>query len=984
MITLWKILMQLINILITHICRMKKAFKIIGIVLLSILGLMLVLPFFFKDKIKDVAEAEANKALDAEIHLGDFSLGFFSNFPNATFSVEDFGIVGVDSFAGDTLLHVDELEVVLNLKSLFKESFEVNKIKLVNPVANAIVNEQGKANWEIVESDSTATEESEEPSAPIILNLKKVTIENLRASYTSQPDSMKASVEGVNLDLKGVLALDIETLAHIDELKLLVDKIAYHDASSSNTEAVLESVDLNFNGQVRGNKTDLKLLLGVDSTSLHMGGIPYLKKAKVKADVDMVADLDSSKFTFAENSISLNEIKANFDGSVWLVDSTTTDVDLKLNTPNIDFKQILSLIPAIYADDFSSIQTAGEVALNASAKGRMQGDTLPAFNADLEISNAMFKYPDLPSSINNINISANISNPGDITDSTTIDVKKFGLTMAGNPFGITLFMKTPISDPDFRFAADGTIDFSKLTEVVHLDEMKINGIMTAALKANGKMSYVDKEEYDRFSILGSLNMKNFLLKMNSLDFDVNMNNANLDFTSQNVKMNADLGLGKSDLKLDGTLQNFLQYALRGETITGSLNVNSNYIDANELIGGGEEENASASPESATENSIIDIPGNVDFALTTNINKLLFEDIEITQLKGNLALKEKVAKISTLSGNTMGGSFNVNGEYDVKDTLAPKVDLALGLKEMKISEVFTKVSTANKLAPILSDASGNFSMDLKFDSKLDHGMTPNLSTVNGKGKFSSKEVGLSEVKAFNEIEDKTKAISALANKIKMPSLKNPQMKDINIKFAIKNGRLEIDPFETAIQTAMFKFSGSSGLDQTLDYISTISLKSITDKIPVALDVKIGGTFTAPKVTVGAASTLESIKEKALEVVDKAKEKAIAEAKAQRDKMVAEAKAQREKMIAEAQKGADKLVEEAKANSQKLQDKATNPLAKAAAKKTGDAGIKKAQEQANKMVNEASTAGDKLIQNAEKNGNALIEKASAAGNNNKKTE
>ena len=73
-----------------------------------------------------------------------------------------------------------------------------------------------------------------------------------------------------------------------------------------------------------------------------------------------------------------------------------------------------------------------------------------------------------------------------------------------------------------------------------------------------------------------------------------------------------------------------------------------------------------------------------------------------------------------------------------------------------------------------------------------------------------------------------------------------MKDINIKFAIKNGRLEIDPFETAIQTAMFKFSGSSGLDQTLDYISTISLKSITDKIPVAFDVKIDGTFTSPKV------------------------------------------------------------------------------------------------------------------------------------------
>lgn len=812
--------------------------------------------------------------------------------------------------------------------------------------------------------------------------LDKLIIENLCANYDNKQDSMSASVDHLNLNLAGDLALDKEALANIKTFKLMFDKITYTDDKSA-THAVLENTQLDFSGNVSESVSDINLKLNVDSVSVALSNIPYLNKAKTNADIKILADLANDKYTFGENQISLNEIKANFSGFVQLIDTTAIDMDLSLNTPGIDFKQILSLIPAIYAQDFASVQTAGEVSLSATAKGRMEGDTLPAINADLKITNAMFKYPDLPSSINDINVNANIHNPGNIADSTVIDVKKLGLKMAGNPFDVTLLMKTPVSDPEFHFAADGIIDFSKLTEVVHLDEMKINGIMTAALKANGKMSYVDKEEYDKFSILGSLNLKDFLLKMSSLDFDVNMNTANMEFTSQNVKMNADLGLGKSDLKLDGTLQNFLQYALRDETISGTLNVSSNYIDANELLGG-EEESTSANPESATENSIIDIPGNVDFALTTNINKLLFEDIEITQLKGNLTLKEKVARISTLSGNTMGGSFNVNGEYDVKDTLSPKVDLALVLKEMKISEVFTKVSTANKLAPILSDASGNFSMDMKFNSKLDHGMTPDLSTVNGKGKFSSREVGLNDVKAFNTIEEKAKALGNVGNKINFPSLKNPQMKDINIKFTIKDGRLEVDPFETAIQTAMFKFSGSSGLDQTLDYISTISLKSITDKIPVAFDVKIGGTFTSPKVTVGAGSTIESIKEKAMEVVDKAKEKAIANAKAQKEKMVAEAKAQREKMVAEAQKGADKLVEEAKANSQKLQDKATNPIAKAAAKKTGEAGVKKAQEKANKMVSDAAAAGDKLVQNAEKNGDALIEKASATGGNNKKTE
>ncbi len=946
---------------------MKRILKIGGISLLVIIVLLAILPFLFKDKVKDVVINEVNDMLNAELYMGDFSMNFFSHFPNASVSIENVGVVGEAEFQGDTLADIGEITAVIDLSSLFADAYVINSIEIINPTFHAKVLGDGKANWDIMKSDSTeVAEEDTSSSAPILLALDKLYIENLNATYDDRKDSMSANVDNLNINLVGDLALDKETLANIKTFKLIFDKISYKDEKSA-MSALLEKTELDFSGNVSESISDINLLLGVDSVSFAMSDIPYLNKAKTKADIKLKADLNNDKYTFGDNSISLNEIKANFSGFVQLIDSSAIDMDLALNTPNIDFKQILSLIPAIYAKDFESIQTAGEVALSATAKGRMEGDTLPAINADLKINNAMFKYPDLPSSINDINIIANVSNPGGITDSTSINVEKLGLVMAGNPFEMRLAMKTPISDPDFKFGADGTIDFGKLSEVVHLDDMKINGIMTAALKANGKMSYVDKEEYDKFSILGSLGIKDFVLDMSSLDYDVNMQSANLDFTSQNVKMNAELGLGKSDLKLDGQLQNFLQYVLRDETIKGSLNVRSNMINVTELMG--EPTDSTATETETTEgSSFVDIPANVDFSLTAVINKLIYEDIEVADLKGNIELRNKVAKILTLNGKTLGGSFIMDGDYNVQDTLSPKVDLNLNVNEMKISEVFTKVTTANKLAPMLSDANGNFSLSMKFDSKLDHAMTPNLSTINGSGKFTSKEVGLNDVKALNTIADK----------INFSALKNPQMKDINIKFAIKNGRLEIDPFETAINTALLKVYGSSGLDQTLDYTSTISLKSITDKIPVAFDVKIGGTFASPKISVGAGSTLESLKGTVTEAVDKAKEKAIEAAKAQREKMVNEAKNQREKLIADAQKAGNKLVDEAKASSQKLQNKASNPIAKKAAKKTGDAGVKKAQEQANKLVQDATKSGDKLVQNAEKNGDNLVAKASGSSN------
>lgn len=950
---------------------MKRVFKIGGIALLVILVLLAVLPFLFKDKVKEAVINEVNDMLNAELYMGDLSMNFFTHFPNASVSIDNFGVVGKEEFEGDTLANIGKIKAVIDLSSLLNESYVINSIEVINPTLHGKVNEEGKANWDIVKSDSTETAEEDTTSGSAIqLALDKLYIENLCATYDDRKDSMSAALDHLNLELVGDLALDKEAIANIKKFNLAFDKANYTDEKSA-MNALLEKAGLDFSGNVSESISDVTIKLEADSTSFSMGNIPYLNKARTKADIQLSADLENDKYTFGENSISLNEIIANFSGYVQLIDTSAIDMDLAINTPDLQFKHILSLIPAIYKDDFSSIKTDGEVSLSATAKGRMEGEKLPAINADLKVKNAMFKYPDLPSSVDNINVLANISNSGNIADSTIVNVEKLGMRMAGNPFDVTLFMRTPVSDPDFKFSANGTIDFSKISQVIKLEDMNINGILTAALKANGKMSYVDNEQYDKFSILGSINLKNFLLKMKDLAYDVNMNNADLDFTSQNVNMAANLTLGKSDLTLAGKLQNFLQYVVRGETIKGSLDVSSKSLNVTELLGESSEEETNQETNSSA-STVIDIPGNVDFSVNANIAQMLYEGIEISGIKGSLALKDKCAKIQNLTGNAMGGSFNVSGDYNVQDTLSPKVDLALGVKGMKIAEVFTKVTTANKIAPMLSDAEGSFSMTMNFDSKLDHAMSPNLSTVNGKGKFTSQEVGLKEVKA----------LGIIAEKVKFDPLKNPKVKDINIQFVIKDGRLAIDPFETAIQTALLKVSGSSGLDQTLDYITTVSLKNITDKVPVAFDVKIGGTFSSPKISVGAGSTVEAIKEKVTEkvteVVDQAKEKAIAAAKEQKEKLVAEAKTQRDKLIAEAQKGGDKLVEEAKINAQKMQDKAANPIAKAAAKKTGEAAVKKAQEQSNKLVQEATNSGNKLVSTAEKNGDELIAKASAAGN------
>ena len=192
------------------------------------------------------------------------------------------------------------------------------------------------------------------------------------------------------------------------------------------------------------------------------------------------------------------------------------------------------------------------------------------------------------------------------------------------------------------------------------------------------------------------------------------------------------------------------------------------------------------------------------------------------------------------------------------------------------------------------------------------------------------------------------------------------------FKFKDGKLEIDPFETFISHTSLNVSGWSGLDRTLGYVAKIVLPQevpgkagkVIDKI--GFDVNVGGTFDNPEVKITTADMLSNVKdkvtEKVTEKVDEAKAKVNEEIEKQKAKLIAEAESQRAKLIETAQKSGNKLVSEAESQSAKLQKDAKNPIQKAAAKKTGDALEKKAKDQSAKLVQDATANGDKIVNNA----------------------
>jgi len=933
---------------------MKKALKITGISILVLLIIIVSLPFMFKGKIIEMVKEEANTMLNAKVDFGEFDMGLISTFPDFNFSIDNVKVEGIDKFEGIALADIKNLTLKVDLMSVISGSeINIKSIKVESPIVNAIVLADTTANWDIMKVSAEDTVTTVEEPSNFKLGLKDVTINNARIVYKDETMNLVTEMIGLNFNLSG-------------------DMTAYF--------------------------TSLKTKTSIDTLNLKMDGISYMKNAVVVANADIDADLANSKYTFKENEFKINELILGLDGFV-AMPTDDIDMDLKFSAKKTDFKNILSMVPAVYMTDFKNVKTAGKLALDGFAKGVYAENKLPAFALKLIVENAMFKYPDLPKSVNNIQVDLHVTNADGVEDHTVIDLKKFHMEMAGNPIDAKMLLKTPISDPDILASLKAKIDLASLKDIMPLEKGdEMNGIFTSDVNIKGRMSSIEKEQYQDFNAEGNMKLENMLYKSDSLPYDVMLNIVSLNFSPQHVELaNFDAKIGKTDLQASGRIDNILSYVFADDQVlTGKFNLNSTLLDVNEFMSDTE---APASTTTAAEEeplSVVEVPKNIDFTLTSNFTKIIYDNIQIDNTKGLLVVRDQKIDMQNLSMNLMGGSMVMDGYYETTNPKIPGIKFDMDIKNFDVQTIASTFNSVVEMAPIVKNTYGKFNTKLAIKGVLNDKMEPDLNTLNGDGFMQTQNI---EVKEF-------KPMVKLADILKNDKLKNYSLNNTNITYEIKEGRVYTKPFDVKLGNTVGTMSGSNGLDQTIDYKMAIKIPSkdlgMSDAVNklnaqasglglnlkaaefVNVDVLIGGTFTDPKISTslkGAAGNIvndvkEQVKEKINEEIDKAKEQAIAKAKEEAAKLVAEAKNQADKLRAEGKKAGDAIRAEAAKQAQKLLDEAGgNFIKKKLAEETGKKLKETADKQAVKVEAEANTKADQVEAKAQEEADKLIAKAEA---------
>lgn len=788
----------------------KKTMKIAGITLGVILLLLLILPFAFQGKLAKLVKEEGNKMLNAQFDFRTLNISLLRNFPSASVSLEDFWLKGTGPFENDTLIQAGELTAAVNLFSLFGDGgYDISRIIVKDTRVHAIVLEDGRPNWDVMKpSPDAETPEDETAQETFRIKLQKLSVDNLSVVYDDRQGGVFADLSRLEADCSGDFGSD---------------------------------------------RTVVDLKMETPSLTCRTGGIPLLNKVSLEADMDVDADLAGGKFTLRENMLRLNAIQLNLDG--WLAQTKQgMDMDLRLNTNEVGFKELLSLIPAIYAKDFQDLKTDGKVTLNAFARGSMEGNTkVPQFEVNLDVKDAMFRYPSLPAGVEKINISALVRNAGGPLDATEISVAPFDFVLAGNPFSLNATVKTPVSDPDFHLTARGKLDLGKVKEVYPLDDMQLNGLVQADLELGGRLSMVEKEQFEQMQAKGSLRLNQMKLVLKDMP-PVDIQQSVFTFSPRYLQLSeTTVNIGKNDLTLDSRFENYLGYALKGSTLKGTLNVSSNHLNLNDFMSADTTAAVAEVPADTAAMGVIRVPENIDFQMQAAFRELLFDKMTLTDGKGTLLVRNGTVDMRNLSFNTMGGSVTMNGAYAAPQKKQPELNAAFDMRNISFAQAYQDLGLVQQLAPIFAGLKGNFSGNLQIDTPLDATMSPVMSAVQGKGALSTKDLSLSGVKFIDQVADI----------VKKPSLKEIKVKDLNIDFEIKDGRVTTKPFDLKLGDYNMNLSGSTGLDQTIDYAGKITMPAdgIASKLGT-VDMTIGGTFTSPKVGIDMASLTRNAAEQAL--------------------------------------------------------------------------------------------------------------------------
>jgi len=814
--------------------KLSKVLKWLAGILLVLIIALISAPFLFKDKIVKLVANTVNNNINATLSYSDSDLSLFTKFPLADVTLKDITIINKAPFEGDTLYYAEEIHLSMKLTELLKktgETLELKRISTKNGEVNIKINKDNIGNYDIAKKSENT--EASNNSSSLSLNINSYELENIDFSYA-----------------------DATTLTN-----LKLDSIV-HFGTGNFAQEVL---DLD-------TKTTAKLSLDIEN-------INYVSNVNVKLDALLGINLNELKYSFKENKGYINQLPIEFDGFIQQVDDTQV-YNLSFKTPTSSFKNALALLPEQYSGNLKNIETEGNFDLQGTVNGVYSKTTIPKIDVTIQSTNAMFKYPDLPKAVRNINLNAKVLNDTGNAKDTYLTFNELSFKIDEDVFNANGKISQIITNPIIALKAKGKVNLGNLNKVYPLNlKQQLKGIVNADVTTNFDMNSITQKKYQNVKNSGTIGISNFEYNDTEVANPIKINKTTVNFNTAKISLTEfDATTGSSDLGITGNLDNFYGFLFNNEKLKGNFNLKSNTFKVDDFLTEAKSDNTSNTK------ATLKIPSFLDINLNANANKVYYDNIVLNNVSGKLNIKDEAVALENLKTNVFGGDIGLNGNVSTK-TNTPTFAVDLNLDQLNIAESFNGLEMLTAIAPIAKALEGKVNSTIKLSGVLDEHMAPNLKNISGDlfGQLLN-----------TRFQGDSKMMNLLGDKLSFLDPEKFNFDQVTAKLKFNNGVVTVKPIPLKYKDINLTIAGTHSFDKSVNYSIDIdvpakylgtnitnALQKLTPKDAaeiksVPVKATVSGSFTNPSVTTNikdaTANLLKTIVEKQKQsLIDKGKDK-----------------------------------------------------------------------------------------------------------------
>lgn len=548
--------------------------------MLLLAGILLT-PWLLKDQVIELVERQISGRLYGTVAFEDVDLSLLSTFPALTIQVVGLSVAGAGEFEGVPLASVQSLRVGVDLRRLVRDDqLLIESAVVVQPEIYLIVNEDDEANYDIIKaSDEEESKAEDEPQA-LTLRLQRFEVTDGRIEY-----------------------------------------------EAPGAEVVLEGLEHGGSALVDGAIYTLASTTTVESLTVRVGNVRYVRKAKASLNLSAVLDVDDKRLDVERLEVALNELSAKASGTIESVgESVRLDIELESGKGQ-SLRALVSAIPAAYSGDLSGLRASGTYALSAKVKGRVPSREghAPPFSASLRVRNGKLQGADLPLPLHGIEVAATLRHPGGHLDEVAVDIRRLEVRAGEGHIEGQLSISKPLSKLFLEAALNGRMDLAELSQAYPLsDDAELQG------KVGFELGLVAKG--DRVRLLTGWMTATALAYLPENAPQVRVSAASLSFAPRATKVDSLFATyGRSDLRVTGTLSPLTTMLRQDRPVVGNLALDSRLFDLDEFL----------------EGDFVEIPPNLDITIPAKAKKLLYKKLVFPDMSAVVIIKDGEASLTNV-------------------------------------------------------------------------------------------------------------------------------------------------------------------------------------------------------------------------------------------------------------------------------------------------------------------------------------------------